>query len=308
MTTILFFGSFQHYSTIVLEALYQAKNIKVLGVITSPPRPAGRHLKLTKTHTHDWAEQHSLPVFNPEILDQKSLNAISHKLFATGSKKSVDFFIVAGYGQLLSPFWLAYPTVAALNLHHSLLPQYPGPAPVEWALLMDEKTTGISIIKMNEQYDQGPVIAQQKLSILPSDTRLTLYQKLYEMGAKTILRILLAWPGVSFSEKIQSKKSNIFYARRLSRSDSYIPWLQLQSAITIGRHAADIDRKIRAFTEYPGTWTQIPTRHGHKRLKLLVTHLSGKKLVLDSVQLENRQPSTFNQIKNQVLDKPVNNT
>jgi len=273
MTTVLFFGSFQHYSTIVLEALHRAQNIQVLGVITSPPRPAGRHLKLTSTHTHDWAQQHNLPVFTPKTLGQLEI-----------SPPLVDFIIVAGYGKLLPKDWLEFPKVAAINLHPSLLPQYPGPAPVEWALLKGETITGISIIKMTEEYDQGPIIAQKKLPILPTDTRLTLYQKLSELGAQMVVELIENW-NIKNSLKIEKLKiENCVYARRLHRIDGFIPWPQAQAALTDGRNAAQVDRKIRALAGYPGVWTQIPTPHGHRRLKLLS---------LTQVQLEGKKPMPF---------------
>jgi methionyl-tRNA formyltransferase len=274
--TVLFFGSFRHYSTIVLEALCQSKNIKVLGLVTAPPRPAGRHLQLTQTHTHLWAQQHNLPVFTPKTLGQLEIRSIRNL-------GRPNFFVVAGYRLLLPPAWLAYPTVAALNLHPSLLPQYPGPAPVEWAMLKGEKFTGISIIKMTEEYDQGPIIAQKKLPILPTDTRLTLYQKLSELGAEMVTELIENW----HQEKDQKKDTPYLarsilsrvYARRLSRIDGFIPWPQAQAALTGGRNAAQVDRKIRALAGYPGVWTQVPK--GHKRLKLLS---------LTQVQLEGKRP------------------
>ena len=273
MTTVLFFGSFQHYSTIVLEALHRAQNIQVLGVITSPPRPAGRHLKLTSTHTHDWAQQHNLPVFTPKTLGQLEI-----------SPPLVDFIIVAGYGKLLPKDWLEFPKVAAINFHPSLLPQYPGPAPVEWALLKGEKITGISIIKMTEEYDQGPIIAQKKLPILPTDTRLTLYQKLSELGAQMVVELIENW-NIKNSLKIEKLKiENCVYARRLHRIDGFIPWPQAQAALTGGQNAAQVDRKIHALAGYPGVWTQLPTKTGHRRLKLLS---------LTQVQFEGKTPTVF---------------
>lgn len=270
MTTVLFFGSFQHYSTIVLEALYQTKNIKVLGVVTAPPRPAGRHLRLTRTHTHDWAEKHGLPVFTPQRLD-RPLPLVP------------DFFVVAGYRLLLPRQWLELPTMAALNFHPSLLPAYPGPAPVEWAMLKGEKETGITIIKMTEEYDQGPIIAQKKLPILPTDTRLTLYQKLYEFGASILIELLPSYRARP-CRPTGPGPNEIVYARRLSRTDGYIPWPQARAFLTQAKFATAINRKIRALYGFPGVWTQVKTAKGTKILKILSS---------TQVQLEGKTPTTF---------------
>ena len=200
----------------------------------------------------------------------------------------VDFIVVAGYGKLLPKQWLEFPKVAAINFHPSLLPQYPGPAPVEWALLKGEKITGISIIKMTEEYDQGPIIAQKKLPILPTDTRLTLYQKLYELGAEMIVKLLsqgIRNSKLEIRNSLQPRqKSNIVYARRLQRDDGFTPWPQAQAALTGGQNAAQVDRKIHALAGYPGVWTQLPTKTGHRRLKLLS---------LTQVQFEGKTPTVF---------------
>lgn len=301
--TVLFFGSFQYYSTIVLEALHRAKNIKLLGVITTPPRPA-------KTHTHIWAERHGLPVLTPPALTDnwklKTENLLGHP----------DFFIVAGYRPLLPSSWLEFPTIAALNLHPSLLPAYPGPNPAEWAIFMGEKISGITIIKMNEEYDRGPIIEQKKLSISPTETRETLYQKLYELGGQRLVNILNTKYLIHNTVRQQTKISKV-YARRLHRPDAYIPWEFVKFALE-GKNLPPqdrpgifslitdnwplvINRAIRALAGYPGVWTHLPTTKGNHRLKLISSHLSNHQLVLDTVQLAGYQPSTFNQIKNQII-------
>src|SRR3989344_3852493 len=121
--SVIFFGSFQHYSTLVLEALYHSPHIQVLGVISTPPKP-------DPTHTQLWAEAHNLPVFTHQQLNATNL-----------PPQPPDFFVVAGYRNLLPKSWLDFPNIAPLNLHPSLLPAYPGPAPVECAMLKGETTT-----------------------------------------------------------------------------------------------------------------------------------------------------------------------
>ena len=160
--SIVFFGSFGNYSVIVLDKLLRSSIYHLASVITTPPAPKGRHLKLTKTEVQIYAETHNIPIFAPPSLD--SLPAISKP----------DFIVVAGYGKLLSPAWLEFPKVMAVNMHPSLLPAYPGRCPAEWAILRGETETGVTLIQMTEKFDAGPILAQEKLPISRDDTRLTL--------------------------------------------------------------------------------------------------------------------------------------
>jgi methionyl-tRNA formyltransferase len=335
---IVFFGSFQHYSTLVLESLISASDINVSAVVTTPPMPAGRKRELQKTHTHAWAENHHLPVFTPHTLDNSSLKTLDTEspLLAT------DYFVVAGYGKILPPEWLACPSLAPLNLHFSLLPAYRGANPAEWALLCNERLTGITLMVMNQGLDTGDIIMQKELAITPDDTRETLYQKLYHLGADVLPEQLVkyhAWIQkkdancqVSLAPKPQPIKSPTPYARLLKRADGFIPWRALTKAMAgepikrfdlnttlfnqvinhIEKHLGHpciqndylklIERASRALSGFPGLWTDAPTTKGKKRLKIHSCHINANKhLVFDRVQLEGQQTSNFNQINNQLI-------
>jgi methionyl-tRNA formyltransferase len=310
MTSIIFFGSFQHYSTKVLKALHQAPGVDIVGVVTTPPQSSQtrRQKQLIKTDIHQYADHHHLPLFTPEKLTRKSPSELSIS--------PPDFLVVAGYGKLLPKEWLDYPKVAPLNLHFSLLPNYRGANPAEWAILMGEKQTGVTLIKMTDKLDQGPILAQEKTNISPPDTRQTLYQKLYDLAAKLIVKILSSPSLILNSAKAQPAQSPTPYARRLRRDDGFIPWNLIQLA-TQGKNLPPskrpgifslvtdhwplvVERSVRALHGYPGIWTKVKTTKGTKRLKLLSAHLQAHQLVLDQVQLEGLQPSSFNQIKNQI--------
>lgn len=325
---ILFFGSFQHYSTKIAQALLDDPNITLMGIVTTPPRPAGRDRNLKKTHTHEWAENLSssggtkLPVFTPDKHDRQDLAMIESTLDPLyesndPAKKRIDFLVVAGYSEKLTPIFLKYPKHAPLNLHPSLLPAYRGVRPAEFALLFDEIETGATVIIMSEKFDTGPIIDQQKLKIDNKDTREILYQKLYKLEIKIILEAVKNWENVHKFSRNQPIESTTPYARKLTKEDGFIDWQTLTEAmhaqeIAIPMHlhksfqlpttVESIERTHRALYNYPGMWTNTQTSKGPKRLKLLelsIFHPKGERprLHLDKVQLEGKMPSSFNQIK-----------
>lgn len=332
--TVVFFGSFQHYSAQILEKLQGSSLVEVIAVVTTPPQPAGRNHKLQQTPVHTYAHAHHLPVLTPKTLTPNSLKTLTPP----------DLFVVAGYGKLLPPSWLDFPKLAPVNVHFSLLPKYRGAMPGEWAILMGETQTGVSLIEMSPQFDSGAIYAQASTPIATQETRETLYTKLYDLGAQLFIYTLphyLAWKKDRSKLKIENfslflppqpqPPTTPLYARLLTKQDSFIPWALINQAMSDPSQITDsdlspllksvsshlkkssipslpshltfpvIERAIRALAGWPGVWTTIPTIKGDKRLKLLSAHLDNDHLILDQVQLAGSEPSIFNQIKNQVL-------
>lgn len=327
--TAIFFGSFLHHSAHILEQLADSKDLDVIGVVTTPPKPAGRNKQLTKTPVHQMAENLKLPVFTPEVLDKKNLKILKSKIL--NPKSQPDFFVVAGYGKLLPPEWLQFPTIKSLNIHFSLLPKYRGAMPGEWAILMGETHTGVSLIEMSPQFDSGHVFAQDKIEISADETRETLYTKLYNLGGELFIKALpyyLDWSQNSHlvTDNTHINDWNLYippqsqpqvspppYAKLVGRNQTYIPWELVQKAVS-GQNLAPSQRPeifklttdhwplttemaIRAFAGWPGIWTTVSTDKGDLRLKLLSAHLDGDQLILDQVQLEGQTPKSFDQVK-----------
>ncbi|MBI3386061.1 methionyl-tRNA formyltransferase [Candidatus Gottesmanbacteria bacterium] len=268
--TIIFFGSFQSYSVQILQALI--KHFTVSAVVTTPARPAGRHMALTPTDVERFARAHKLPVY-----PLKSLASIPKDI------DRPDFIVVAGYGNIIPPSWLNYPKVMAVNVHQSLLPDYRGAFPAEWAILRGEKTTGITILRMSPELDTGDILVQKSIPIEPDDTRMTLYEKLYDLGADMLVEYLPKIAKGEVTPKPQPS-GNFFYARHITREDGFIPWNQFEEALTNNPEA--LDRKLRALSGWPGVWTTTPA---YKRLKLIALkpHMM--------VQLEGKKPVLFKQ-------------
>jgi len=205
--------------------------------------------------------------------------------------------VLASYGKILSAEAVAAPRKGILNIHPSLLPKYRGATPVPSAILAGETETGVTIIKLDEKVDHGPIVAQIKLPIAPDDTSQTLLSKAFTAGAVVLLKILPAY----LAGKIELRPQEHWWAtftKRLTREDGQIDWQKPPEYL---------ERFIRAMSPWPGAWTPIrvkrDTGYERRRLKILRAHLEKKpshishltSLVIDQVQLEGKKPVSFKQ-------------
>ena len=198
-----------------------------------------------------------------------------------------DVGVLASYGRILKKEELNKPKHGILNLHPSLLPKYRGPSPVQTALLNCEQKTGLTIIKMDEKIDHGPIVSQFKEEIRPDDTTTSLYQRLFTAGAQVLNTIL----PVYLEGKIEMRKqdeSQTTKTKKLTREDGKIDWKKT---------AVFNERFIRAMHPWPGAWTEIKIKGKEKRLKIIQAHLEGNKLIFDQVQLEGKKPVTWKQFQ-----------
>lgn len=334
---LIFFGSFQHYSAIILEQLIQSSELELVGVVTTPPQPTGKSKALQPNPTHLLAEKYHIPVRTPELLSDEEL---THLQTAWGD---IDYFVTAGYGKLLPDAWLNAPHLGALNLHFSLLPKLRGANPAEWALLLDERELGVTMIEMSPEFDTGTMIAQAGLTITHTDTRETLYEKLYTLGGDVLPEMVSVYHSFRTGEPrtiptsnaqssltkpvptfmlppISQPPSPTPYAKKLSREDGFIAWtavsrlIQGETANTsqlsptlefileyLGAPltAAFVERATRALAGFPSLWTLIPTSKGEKRMKLIVCSVAqNSRLILEKVQIEGQGVALWNQVKN----------
>ena len=254
MQSLVFFGSFQAYSVQVLDKLRQ--NFTIVGVVTTPPAPKGRHLTLAPTEVAIYAKNHKLPLFELPSLEGNPSEILRLRL-------PPDFLVVAGYGKLIPASWLDLPKVMAINLHQSLLPKYRGRCPAEWAILRGETETGVTLIRMTPEFDRGPLLAQASLPIAPDDTRETLYTKLYDLGADLLVKSL---PQIASGHIVPHPQpaGKYFYARQITREDGFIPWADFTSQLSSA--SSQLALKLRALAGWPGVWTTNPSG---QRLKLV---------------------------------------
>lgn len=266
---IIFFGSDQ-YSVLVLNQLVSDKRLKLKAVVTHT--------------TPCLVETYAKILFEVKFTTAKKFD----KKFLERTKKlKPDVGVLASFGKILPKEVLNIPKHGILNIHPSLLPKYRGPTPVPTAILNGEQETGVTIIKMDEKVDHGPILAQFKEEIKPDDTAESLYERLFTAGAKVLTTILPAY----LEGKIELRKQNhsqATFTKKFTRDDGKINWKK-----------SDVfkERFIRAMHPWPGAWTEVQLKKGKKRLKILKAHLEANKLVLDKVQLEGKKPVTWKQFQ-----------
>jgi len=169
---IVFMGT-SDFACPSLKILAEGEDI-VAGVFTQPDRPQGRGLRIQQTPVKTLAQQHEIPVFQPEKLN-RSLDMVL--------QCNPDLIVVAAYGQILSQKVLDIPRHGCINIHASLLPKYRGAAPITWALVRGETASGVTTMLMNKDLDAGDILLQQEVAIDPDETAGALHDRLARVGA-----------------------------------------------------------------------------------------------------------------------------
>ncbi len=255
---IIFFGS-PEFAAIILERLVK-NNLKPVLVVTAPDKPVGRKQELTAPATKVMAEKHGIPVLQPDSLENREFLKIL-------SNCHPDIIVLAAFGPpFLTKEILSLPKFGCLNVHPSLLPKYRGASPIPQAILNGEKQTGVTIFRMSEKIDQGDILSQETVAILSTDTTQTLTLKLADLGGYVLAKTIPALTAGKVSPLPQDK-SPTPYTFQLKKEHGKINW----------QNQADfIEKQIRAFTPWPGTYTGFQG----KNLKIIKAHVIN----------ENRQP------------------
>lgn len=247
MARVVFMGTPQ-FAVPALEALCQ--HHEVAGVVTQPDRPAGRGRRLVPSPVKGVALARGLPVYQPTSLrPAEALDQLADW--------QPDVIVVAAFGQILLKPVLELAPHGCLNVHASLLPRYRGAAPIAAAILAGDDTTGITIMRLDEGLDTGPLLAQADLAIAPEDTTASLGEKLAVLGAELLIGTLPGWIGGEIQAQPQDD-ALASYCQRLSKADGELNWTQT---------AQHLDRQVRAHSPWPGAYT---TWQG-QRLKVLRT-------------------------------------
>jgi methionyl-tRNA formyltransferase len=247
---IVFMGT-PDFAVPTLRMLLKTPQHAVAGVVTQPDRPAGRGQKVQMSPVKQVALAGDVPVIQPANL-RKEPDALE-QIRAWGP----DFLVVVAFGQILRQEVLDIPRVAPINVHASLLPRWRGAAPIQAAIRAGDPYTGITTMIMDAGLDSGPILLQDSIPIDATETGHSLHEKLALLGARLLIHTL-DW---TLSGSIQphpqpTNEALITYAPPLTKNEGAISW---------GDSATEIDRLVRAFTPWPGTYTFW----NGKRLKIL---------------------------------------
>ncbi|MDQ5951387.1 MAG: Formyl trans protein [Patescibacteria group bacterium] len=300
-------GSTQR-TVLCAEALRTDDRFEVTWVLTPVPKIIGRKKALTQNPLHHWAEAQAVSTI---LLEKKIDNAIKDAVLASDK---VDFLLVVDFGYLVPKWLLELPQRAPLNIHPSLLPRWRGSSPGQFVLLYGEKESAVTLMVMDEDLDSGPVIAQLPFVVQPTWTQTEYYQHSFGLIQEQLPDLIADFAEGKTKAIPQPPFSPTPIARRLSREDGFIEWDSLTQLMTgstsvvfnpllnntVAAHASLADlvsAACKAFTPWPGLWTVV----NDQRLKILSCHAKDQQLVLDEVQLEGKQPTTWGKLKSQVL-------
>jgi methionyl-tRNA formyltransferase len=224
------------FAVSALQALIEG--YEVIGVATQPDRPAGRGNTVRQSPIKEVALAAGIPVFQPEKIRRP-------EAIAELKQWQPDVYVVAAFGQILPQEVLDIPPHGSLNIHASLLPRWRGAAPINAAIRAGDPETGITIMKMDAGLDTGPMLSQRGIPIEPDETAQTLHDKLSQLGADLLIDTLPGYLGGDIQPEPQDE-SLVTLAPRIKKEDGRLDWTQ---------PATVIERTVRAFTPWPGTYT-----------------------------------------------------
>ena len=254
-----------------LQALHSAGHEIVL-VVSQPDRP-GHRMKVTPSPVKTAALELGLEVYQPErVREPESVERLR--------AAQPELIVVVAYGQIIPPAILAIPPLGVVNVHASLLPRHRGASPIAHAILAGDLETGVTIMKMDEQLDHGPLLAVRATPIGEKEDATALTARLAELGAWLLVDTLESLEGL---REVEQDHSRATVAPRLRREDGELDW---------NMGAVEIDRHVRALQPWPGA--TLPTARG--RVKVLSGHIDGDRYVPEVVQAPGKKPGPASQV------------
>ena len=224
-----------------LKAIYDSSDHHIISVFTQPDKPFGRKGELKPSEIKKFAQSKNIPIYQPyKIREQEAIDQLS--------LGNPDVLVVVAYGQILPEAVLRIPKIACINLHASLLPLYRGASPIQAAILNGDEQTGLTSMYIAEGLDDGDLLKSKELIIDQDETGGSLHDRLAALGPELLIESLnLLSTGQAPRE--QQDHDQATHVSKLSRSDGEIDW---------SKSAESIERKIRAFDPWPGTFTYFP--------------------------------------------------
>lgn len=316
MIKVIYFSS-SHRALPGLELLH--KNLEIVGVVSQPDRPIGRKAAVTPTAISAYAAQNNIPLLKPEKLDNEAV--------AWVADKNPDVILLAYYGLLIPPELFNLTPAGILVTHPSLLPLWRWGSPVQATLLSGEKETGVTLMKMDEKLDHGPIVAVEHDKVLDTDDQESLYTRLFTKGAGLAIKVLPDYLAGKVIPQAQDH-SKATFAKHITREDGFIPpeyltaatqgetlqgspwkvrWMldSSKKSYCLVPNAECLEGFVRAMYPWPGAWTTVvlSTQNTvHRRLKIVKAHLeelppNAQCLVPDLVQLEGKNPVSWKQFR-----------
>lgn len=242
-----------YFASVVLEKLLLS-GFDVVMCFTQPDKPVGRKMILTPPPVKRTAEDAYIPLYQPNRLrDPEVVNRVV--------SLRPDLIITAAYGKILPASLLNIPKYGCINVHGSLLPKYRGAAPIQWAIMNGEEKTGITIMRMDEGMDTGPMLARAECPIGPDESSPELTERLAGLGADLLTQTIPGYLNGTILP-VPQEDDGVTYAPPITREHGFIDWR---------KSAASIHNQIRGLAEWPGAYSE----YSGKRIKIYCSALPG---------------------------------
>ena len=254
---IVFMGT-PEIAAATLEALFESHDLLV-GVVTQPDRPSGRGQRPVRSPVCKLAEAHGVPVIAPEKIR-------APEVLETLRVWRPQIIVVVAYGRILPKTILDLPPYGCLNVHYSLLPKYRGAAPAAWTIINGEEQGGVTTMKLVEKMDAGAIYLQEPLPLAPDETTGSLQKKLTPIGSRLLAETLGRLKEGSLIPREQDG-SQASLAPMLKKEDGLIDWR---------RAAVEIERRVRGFDPWPGSFTYLNGRLLKVHRTMIITENRGE--------------------------------
>lgn len=300
--SVVIAGSTQH-TRMCAQALSEDPSFHVTGILTPSPKPIGRKQEIRNNPLHQFALDAHIPI----VLIEKKIDAkVQHEIEQSASKP--DLLLVVDFGYIVPSWLLEWPKIGPVNIHPSDLPKYRGSSPGQFTLAFGETHSAVSIMRMDEKLDHGPILSKIFFDILPTWTASQYYDHAFMLICEQLPKLLHEFAQNPRQLFEQADTSPTPITRMLSRDDGYVPPTALQQILDKGvtqieipflssyglkSNAITLYNMWRGLTPWPGIWTTVTKNGKETRLKLLSVSLNENKLQLESVQMEGKTPTNY---------------
>lgn len=246
---VVFLGT-PEFAKTSLEAIHQSHH-EIVGVVTVADKASGRGQKVNQSPVKIFAVENNIPVFQPEKLRNPEFLEELRKLDA-------DVFVVVAF-RMMPKVLFEMPKIGTFNLHASLLPDYRGAAPINYAVINGEEKTGATTFFINENIDEGNILLQEELAILPDENAGSLHDRLMEMGAKLVVKTLDGLAENTITERPQPHVEHPKNAYKIFKEDTKIDWT---------KKSKEVHQFVLGMSPYPAAFTILQIGNDEKGLKI----------------------------------------
>lgn len=256
--SVLFAGT-PEFAVPVLQTIHDDSRLSLVGVLTQPDKPVGRHQTLTPSPVKETALPWNTPIHQPKSLKSTDAQTLIETIHP-------DVVVVVAYGKIIPASLLSLPPHGWVNVHASLLPRHRGASPIQAAILAGDEKTGVTLMQLDAGLDTGPIISQKEIPLTKDETSQTLHDKLSSLGAELIGQSLIPYLDGALRSHPQST-IGVTETTIIKKEDGQIGWRN---------SAVQIDRHIRAYTPWPGAYTFW----GNRRMLIHAAHITDEHIDL----------------------------